>query len=438
MQMLYFDNFRGFDSTFIDLKHINFLVGENSTGKTSVLKLLNVISSRGFWFYQQFTSNETYLGTFQEIISSTRTKEFFELAILSDLSENGRYATGIKLRFVDNNNQPAIKEICFIDNKINLQISVEGKFLKYRFELCSQKKKSIALKTCDDFKVWVKSNRMIDMPFDSENFEYLGIVSILFLLQTVIEKKIPTESTARGNFKLSIQPFLKDIAWLAPIRTEPKRTYDTYTSNFDPEGRHAPYILKDILDEDKENVVKKILRSFGRDSGLLEDVTIRKQGEQNGKNAPFELLIGLNNQQLNIINVGYGISQILPVIIEAIARPEKTLFTLQQPEIHLHPKAQAALGDFIYRSFENDRQKYIIETHSDYIIDRMRLRINRASREKSQSKPEDICQVIFFSRTSTGNKIDIIKIQANGSYPIDQPTEFRDFFIKEQLDLLAI
>jgi predicted ATPase len=178
--------------------------------------------------------------------------------------------------------------------------------------------------------------------------------------------------------------------------------------------------------------VKKILNRFGSDSGLYDDINIHDLSED-----LFEVQVFIKGVARNITNVGYGVSQVLPIIIETIARQNETWFAMQQPEVHLHPRAQAALGDFLYKSNLKEGQKFIIETHSDYTIDRYRLRLNRALRE-GQSKGEANGQVVFFDKDEKGNHLAVIQIQPDGSYPDDQPKEFRDFFIKEQLDLITI
>ena len=67
------------------------------------------------------------------------------------------------------------------------------------------------------------------------------------------------------------------------------------------------------------------------------------------------------------------------------------MFLLQQPEVHLHPTAQAALGSLFCEIAGRDRQ-IIVETHSDYIIDRVRMDVRD---KKTNLKPEDV-SILFF------------------------------------------
>ena len=70
MKYLFIDNYRGFTNTLIPLRQVTFLVGENSTGKTSIMSIIHLLSDYKFWFEQQFNSKEVQLGTFRDIVSA--------------------------------------------------------------------------------------------------------------------------------------------------------------------------------------------------------------------------------------------------------------------------------------------------------------------------------------------------------------------------------
>ncbi|GAI71843.1 unnamed protein product, partial [marine sediment metagenome] len=83
MQYLYVDNFRGFYDTFFPIRDVNFLVGENSTGKTSLLSLIHVFYSKSFWFGKLFDSEEVKLGSFRDIVSiASDNKKYFKIGII--------------------------------------------------------------------------------------------------------------------------------------------------------------------------------------------------------------------------------------------------------------------------------------------------------------------------------------------------------------------
>ena len=119
--------------------------------------------------------------------------------------------------------------------------------------------------------------------------------------------------------------------------------------------------------------LRAFIEKVGKASGLFQDVKIQNFGR--GPNPRFELDIVIDDQVLNILNVGYGVSQSLPIIVELLARPKVAFLALQEPEIHLHPRAQAALGDVLFEMAVADRKRFLVETHSDYAIDRFRMNL---------------------------------------------------------------
>lgn len=435
MPIIYFDNFRGFEKTFIPLKDINFFVGENSTGKTSVLKLIKIVADPKFWFMQDFNNQETDLGYFSDIAGhSNQKKKYFEIGIMGESTYNDKNISAIKLKFFEKDSLPELREMSIIDEKINIQAIIEGDSIKYRFVFNNSIDYSLSF-----FKEWVDNSRLTNN-FKKQKLDKSSYINTMFFqVDNIIRKEI---QKAKKNKKetsngISFPDFLRDVAWLAPIRTEPKRTYDNYKTKFNPDGTHAPYTLKNLLAKDKNSnkkeTVERILEKFGEDSGLFEKIKIVNLGRND--TSPFEIHIVINGKPLKITNVGYGVSQIFPIIVEIISRPENSWFAIQQPEIHLHPKGQAAFGDFMFKSFLMESKCFIIETHSDYTIDRFRLKMNKHHKQKGKN-PDS--QIVFFNRISIGNSLECISINDDGSLSDNQPKEFREFFIREQLELLKV
>jgi len=104
---------------------------------------------------------------------------------------------------------------------------------------------------------------------------------------------------------------------------------------------------------------------------------------------------------------------------------------IQQPEVHLHPKAQAALGQFFVDANLQKQQSFVLETHSDFIVDRVRLSIANGSIKK-----EDVA-ILFFERQRLENKIHVIRLDTDGE-PMNPPRTYRDFFLGEQMKILGL
>ena len=134
---------------------------------------------------------------------------------------------------------------------------------------------------------------------------------------------------------------------------------------------------------------------------------------------------GRKGAQRNLIDVGYGVSQVLPVLTELLREDASSMLLLQQPEVHLHPKAQAALGSLFCSAASQERQ-LIVETHSDYIIDRVRMDIRDGS---SELKPEDV-SILYFERSGIDVNIHSLRIDEEGNV-LDAPPGYGQFFMDE-------
>jgi predicted ATP-dependent endonuclease of OLD family len=445
--ILYINNFRGFKNTFIPIKDVNFLVGENSTGKTSVLKLIKLLSSPEFWNYQILETEYFKFGSFSEICSDKDGKSF-EIGIYHDETIEGRIP--LLFRFVNNKEMPKIKSIRCLYNSHDFELLYDntqkenGQSIKVRYRYLTTKPVQLKL---IDFESWVTSTNL-----DEKEFSYLepdevgfNTNSVFHTLYSVFHTiKFGTKSTSGtfgGALRLTtlissdnLGPF-NNVVWFAPIRTEPRKTYDSYNMQFRDDGSHIPYLLREIFAKANENKnMITLLQAFGKASGLYERISIKKFGEE--ISAPFELQVELDNKRFNLTNVGYGVSQVLPILVEILTPKLDTKFALQQPETHLHPKAQAALGEFFYESWLRENKKFFIETHSDYMVDRFRIAMSKNKR--NYKKNGEKCQVLFFKRGKNGNEVYPIEIEADGKYTENRPAEFGEFFAKEGMDLYSL
>jgi hypothetical protein len=223
--------------------------------------------------------------------------------------------------------------------------------------------------------------------------------------------------------------------FIAPIRSQPRRTYDEPNTPFSSEGDHTPYEIRRLSTSSDSDSFTAFMKHVGKSSGLFETVSIRRHG--NSSDAPFEVDAFLDGKAVNLSWMGYGVSQSLPILVELFARKEDCTFAIQQPEVHLHPRAQAALGDLFFDVAARGQKKLIIETHSDFTIDRFRLNYRQnAKKKKVVQLPKS--QVLFFERKNSRNTVTPLEISREGNLPADQPRGYREFFVKEETSLLEL
>lgn len=151
-----------------------------------------------------------------------------------------------------------------------------------------------------------------------------------------------------------------------------------------------------------------------------------------GSSSPFSLDLKYGKVKINISNVGYGVSQVMPLIVEMLRR-KKTQIAIPQPEVHLHPKAQCAFGTLVFKNWRDNANSYLLETHSEYMINRFRYEMHHA-----EKKPKGEAQVLFFERTEAGNVITVMPIGKNGRFNCEIPDSYGDFFVDEELRMLDL
>ena len=216
----------------------------------------------------------------------------------------------------------------------------------------------------------------------------------------------------------------------APVRSKPRRTYDPSRVTVDPEGDYVPMYFASLYFQDRNEwaYLKEDLEEFGKAAGLFDEISIKPLGTRGSE--PFQLQLRKFGRRLkgpprNLIDVGYGVSQVLPVITELLRSGAPSMFLLQQPEVHLHPSAQAALGSLFCRMAGPARQ-IVVETHSDHLLDRVRMDVRDS---EGALKPEDV-SILFFERGELDVRIHSLRIDDEGNV-IGAPDSYRSFFMQE-------
>lgn len=133
------------------------------------------------------------------------------------------------------------------------------------------------------------------------------------------------------------------------------------------------------------------------------------------------------NMEFTLNQVGFGISQILPILTLVLTSSRGDIILIENPEIHLHPKLQADLVDLFIFALKNDR-KIIIETHSEHIVNRARLRL------KENNELIDKVNIYFFEKEEDVVKYQEIKVDKEGKinyWP-------KNFFDQSYYDLLGL
>ena len=427
MDTLILEDFRCFAGrNEVPIRPLTLLVGENSTGKTSFLAAVRAAYDRAA---PDFNEPPFHLGSYDQIANNRagQAKSFVvgrQFTVHKATNEGQQLDARrmrVEVRFTSVEAQPTISDLSVLSGEYKLEVrSLGGDRPEMSFSAGDQ----LILKKELHENLWARGTR---------SHTRLGpALSATFHL-----------AYERGNDE-AIQEhqsefyFLIDWALLetgprpyafAPTRARPQRTYDPGAKAPDPEGRHIPMVLavsSDALPDFRER-----MEEFGKASGLYSKLSVRKLGPDGSD--PFQIEVELpgGGGARNLIDVGYGVSQAIPIIADAVSTARGATLLIQQPEVHLHPRAQAAMGSFFAQLAKSGRNDVIVETHSDYLIDRVRM-----DARDEQIKASDV-MVLYFEQVKGGVKIHPIEIDVSGNLS-GVPADYRRFFLDEQRRFLGV
>ncbi len=444
-------NFRCFgEEQSARLAPLTLLVGDNSTGKTSFMAMI-----RALWEVAclhripDFKEAPYDFGSFEEIIHNGGTRngrpDTFEASFCSTTGHFGKSGNG---------GTDVDKTYCFevtFARDGTIPVPVRKRWVCENLwieELVEAENRNWQLRVGTERGSWSIPD-VRELNFSSDYMRMPLIYTVNSAVTENEKKFMPLEGSGEIGKKdlkriydfcghVLKSPLLAPSPYAsAPVSSKPRRTYDPAGLFSDPEGDHVPMYLANLYVGHKEawKIIKNKLEEFGRDSGLFDEFTVRHFGDALG--SPFQLQVrkfggGRKGPWHNLIDVGYGVSQVLPVLTELFREDKAPLILLQQPELHLHPIAQASLGSLFCQVAAQDTQ-LVVETHGDYILDRVRMEVRD---NNIPLKPEDV-SVLFFERVAQNVHIHSLRIDEDGNI-LDVPQGYRRFFMEESRRLWGL
>lgn len=220
-------------------------------------------------------------------------------------------------------------------------------------------------------------------------------------------------------FQTHLKSYFKNgiLNYVSPLRAHPKRYYmlDKAKVNYTLDTFDGDAVAE-VLKENSD--IRRSVNNWFSKFGLSVSV-------KNFKEVIHHLRVKQNNLELDITDVGFGISQVLPVILSGFLSPEDSYTIVEQPEIHLHPKMQADLADlFIAIVKSSPNKRLIIETHSEYLLKRLRRRISEYSTNSDlgiSATDVSVC-TIDPQKAEKGARLNVLAIEERGYF--DWPIEF--------------
>jgi len=244
------------------------------------------------------------------------------------------------------------------------------------------------------------------------------------------------------TLNLQHEQLFGSVYYLGPMRNHPLRLYPWPGNEPDSVGFSGENTIHAILASQdrtlsmrKNHKYKPFLEVIARqlhEMGLIEQFTVEQIAE--GRQS-YEVKVRTKGSDdlVDLPDVGFGVSQVLPVLVQMFYAPANSIIIMEQPEIHLHPRAQAALADVMIDAI-NSREdgkdrgiQLIIETHSEHFLRRLQRRI------AEDTITNDQFAAYFADMNSKPTKLDTLHIDKFGNIS-NWP---KDFFGDEMGDIAA-
>ena len=255
-----------------------------------------------------------------------------------------------------------------------------------------------------------------------------SIIPNLKISRDKLNKAIKIYLKITGWVQYEMSELLDSISYIGPIREPPRRYYELSGSNKKYVGVRGEYAPEVLYLNRKNGIIKKLnmwLKRIGV-NGKIDVIDCSP-----GKTDLFSIFLRQKSQNklVNYADLGFGFSQILPILIEGLSRPSDTILILEQPEIHLNPKLQTLITDF-FIELTKEKKSIIIETHSEHML--LRVRTLVAKKKISNS---DVA-IYFFERKDGQSYIREISMEEDGHIqPESWPKGFFEDSLEQSLNL---
>ncbi|MDW8300576.1 MAG: DUF3696 domain-containing protein, partial [Anaerolineae bacterium] len=211
------------------------------------------------------------------------------------------------------------------------------------------------------------------------------------------------------------------IAYLAPLRAEAKRVYQSRGTAPRLVSRRGENVIDVLLAAERAETeaLSAVADALVR-LGLAEAFDLRPLDPERRY---YEPRLIINGQEVALADVGSGVAQVLPVVTLLFTAPEGMILLLEHPDLHLHPSAQAALADIMLEAAERRKLQLIVESHSEHLLTRLQRRI--AEREPAFATPQNV-RAYFCQPSPEGSRIQAVEVNEYGQILNYPPNFFGD------------
>lgn len=394
LKQLRIQNFKGWkDTGAIRMAPLSLFFGANSSGKSSIGQFLMMLKQtvespdRKAVFYPGGKNSAVSLGSYQEMV--------FHRDPSKKITFDYRWSLPEMLKFKD-----PVTGLSFFGDSLSFhaKVGLEDKDkhtlvldqLKYELLEGEESRLSIGMER--------KSDSKSEYKVDATNYTLKRKQGRVWNPGAPVRfYGFPDEVVAyhqNADFVQSLnlrhEKLYRSLCYLGPLRTKAERLYSWTGVEPESVGYAGENTVAAILAARSRKIslgykrpakpFEEIIALKFKEMGLIEEFMVNPISEQRQE---YEVKVRTKGARdwVDLPDVGFGISQVLPVLVQCFYAPAGSIILMEQPEIHLHPSAQSALADVmidVINSRENgsDRDiQLVIETHSEHFLRRLQRRI---------------------------------------------------------------
>ena len=198
-----------------------------------------------------------------------------------------------------------------------------------------------------------------------------------------------------SRFEEAFENLFSQILYLGPLREYPRRRYPWKGDHPIGIGQYGEKTTSALLSGRIRRLpVDEQIPKWLQKLELIDSYDVQPIFDTGGD---YELLVKQykDGPEVPLTDVGFGVSQVLPVLILCYYAPEGSILILEQPEAHLHPKVQSELADVLIDVVKNRNVQIILESHSAHLLHRLQRRI-----AEEQMSAEDTA--LYFCQINDG------------------------------------
>ncbi|NBA94996.1 DUF3696 domain-containing protein [Pseudomonas sp. R5(2019)] len=454
------ENFKKFGSLELDLsKPLTLIYGENSSGKTSAIRaLLGLMQtfSRQNKYHTWHTHGEYVdLGFYKDYVKDHNVKNRFSISISSDSqgfvgarSKRGQLTTKrYTYEYESASNQAKLFSYHETADSKLFEEAIKTAHPSYNLEYADGPVELISItrpKTRSYFHMAIHpicySGIFGDMGSSNERLRQLvaaGAIKVQlenrFSLAPHNRKPNSFEEFSHLSyyvFQRSMEATdrtMSGLHYLGPLRMTPSRSYKVSGASADVgvNGEHTPHVLAYLYNLHARAKNKSGQTKYSNFISWFKMVFPNNTVETEPYEDIVRLKVSRNGRADSISDVGFGFSQVLPIIVQAAAMDPGETLIIEQPELHLHPKAQVAFSSFLTAAMKTGIN-FVIETHSEHILKGLQLQISSTSVREFEdgaatdmvSLSPDKVKIYYFNRDESIREMKLNKWgEIEGGWP---------------------